>query len=468
MQPVQHVLSPSLNISSPPETLHVLSGSFRSLSLFVLAFSPAARTLSLLHQVPGFGPHQYIGTNRDKIKAAYTTSWATPPILSSWEITSDWHLNHLDNVPITAVSSYISLPHPYTHLYSMGGPTGEVHLLSPQSGSFLEKVQEVLFVPPDKLADADKSRKALRYGSHAIEFAHLPGTNTRLAFVPVLGTNSIEVYTHDPDSGFLTHVYSSPSPRFGVEDGPRHVKVHPNGKILYCVTEHNNLLDVYSFRATGRSDSSTEWSNNPLKYLGTRSLLPPNLSYPSASIQTIHRFRGDTLMLGPSVGAGQWPTEIWATTRGATEDDRGWVSVFKLDQDGMFAPSNSSGKSFGEEGVERYETPTSGGKAHAIDLYPKSPSSFDIPYLEPRVGTPVWILLTDDSDYAAGEVRDGPSISSQPVKRSNPVGGVRVLEWDSWSNGGIREVVSWPSAGKRDGKAESRLMRGGSHAVWLD
>ncbi|KAJ3937625.1 MAG: hypothetical protein NXY57DRAFT_980313 [Lentinula lateritia] len=504
MQPVQQVLSPSLNISSPPETLHVLSGSFRSLSLFLLAFSPAARTLSLLHQVPGFGPHQYIGTNRDKIKssqssetnlstttvglAAYTTSWAVPPILSSWEITSDWHLNHLDNVPITAVSSYISFPHPYTHLYSMGGPTGEVHLLSPQSGSFLEKVQEILFVPPDKLADADKSRKALRYGSHAIEFAHLPGTNTRLAFVPVLGTNSIEVYTHDPDSGFLTHVYSSPSPRSGVEDGPRHVKVHPNGKILYCVTEHNNLLDVYSFRATGRSDSSTEWSNNPLKYLGTRSLLPPNLSYPSASIQTIHRFRGDTLMLGPSVGAGQWPTEIWATTRGATEDDRGWVSVFKLDQDGMFATSNPSGKSFSEEeGVERYETPTSGGKAHAIDLYPKSPSSFDIPYLEPRVGSPVWILLTDDSDYAVGEVRDGPSILSQPVKRSNPVGGVRVLEWDSWSNGGIREVVSWPSAGKWDCKAEivdeeagdteqvveqgsdeGRLMRGGSHAVWLD
>ncbi|GAW06789.1 muconate cycloisomerase 1 [Lentinula edodes] len=162
----------------------------------------------------------------------------------------------------------------------MGGPTGEVHLLSPQSGSFLEKVQEVLFVPPDKLADTDKSRKALRYGSHAIEFAHLPGTNTRLAFVPVLGTNSIEVYTHDPDSGFLTHVYSSPSPRFGVEDGPRHVKVHPNDLI----------------RA-------------------------PNGQTTLSSISTIHRFRGDTLMLGPSVGVGQWPTEIWATTRGATEDD---------------------------------------------------------------------------------------------------------------------------------------------------
>ncbi|KAJ4480967.1 hypothetical protein J3R30DRAFT_3462755 [Lentinula aciculospora] len=488
MQPVQQVLMPSLNASSSPETLHVLSGSFRSLSLFLLAFSPVKRTLSLVQQVPGFGPHQYVSTNRDMLRTngksdglvVYTTSWAIPPILSSWEITPEWHMNHLNNVPITAVSSYIALPPPYTHLYSMGGPTGESHLLSPGTGSFAEKIQEVLFIPAEKLVDADKSRKALRYGSHAIEFTHIPGTNTRLAFVPVLGTSSIEVYTHNPVTGILTHIYSSPSPRIDVEDGPRHVKIHPNRKMLYCVTEHNNLIDVYSISG---DLNATEWSTNPLTHLATRSLLPSQLSYPSASMTTVHQFRGDTLMLGPGVG-GQWPTEIWATTRGATEDVRGWVSVFKLDQDGMFTPSISIDDSAGsEDGVERYETLTSGGKAHAIDLYLKSSShiSPSVTSHSTHAGSPVWILLTDDSDYAAGEVRDEYVSQGFPLnsKEIQAIGGVRVLEWDGWSTGGVQEVVGYPpleipegeprkgDQGGGIGNEHGDVMRGGSHAVWL-
>jgi hypothetical protein len=50
----------------------------------------------------------------------------------------------------------------------------------------------------------------------------------------------MEMYTHDRASGNLTHVISSPSPRGkDAHDGPRHVKIHPNGKVLYCVTEHS-------------------------------------------------------------------------------------------------------------------------------------------------------------------------------------------------------------------------------------
>jgi len=273
----------------------------------------------------------------------------------------------------------------------------------------------------------------------------------------VLGTNSIEVYTHNPDTGFLTHVYSSPSPRVGVEDGPRHVKIHPNGKVLYCVTEHNNLLDVYSIAGNDDTlvEGTSKWPTNPLTHLGTRSLVPPHLSYPSAPLETVHRFRGDTLMLGPSAGEGNLPTEIWATTRGATEDERGWVSVFELDQDGMLVSSLS------DEGVERYETPTSGGKAHAIDLFPKSTASFESTNASHQ-GSPVWILLTDDSDHAAGEVREPQDEASS----SKPIGGVRVLEWNGWFNGGVREVVGWPSEGKNEG-LDGELMRGGSHAVWL-
>lgn len=74
-----------------------------------------------------------------------------------------------------------------------------------------------------------------RYGSHGVEFS-----SSGYAFIPVLGTDSIEMYERDLSTGSLKHVSSNPSPRGqGAHDGPRHVKIHPNGKVLYCVTEHS-------------------------------------------------------------------------------------------------------------------------------------------------------------------------------------------------------------------------------------
>jgi hypothetical protein len=81
-----------------------------------------------------------------------------------------------------------------------------------------------------------------RYGSHGVEFN--PPTNH--AFIPVLGTDSIEMYTRDIDTGLLTHISSIPSPRGpDAHDGPRHVKIHPHGKILYSITEHSTSMSYF-------------------------------------------------------------------------------------------------------------------------------------------------------------------------------------------------------------------------------
>lgn len=60
-----------------------------------------------------------------------------------------------------AVSSYITVPPPFTHIYSTGGPSGEVHLVDQETGGFGEKVQEFLFVKEDELESADKTRVGL-------------------------------------------------------------------------------------------------------------------------------------------------------------------------------------------------------------------------------------------------------------------------------------------------------------------
>jgi hypothetical protein len=95
---------------SAPSTpiYHLLSGSFRSLSLFLLAFSPLHRTLSFVQRVSSLGPHQYLATNARK-DVAYATSWAAPPELSSWfierSVNNPWRIEFMNSVPISKSSS---------------------------------------------------------------------------------------------------------------------------------------------------------------------------------------------------------------------------------------------------------------------------------------------------------------------------------------------------------------------------
>ncbi|KAJ7465109.1 hypothetical protein FB451DRAFT_1262652 [Mycena latifolia] len=459
--PLQQALNASAPFAAPVPIHHILTGSFRSLSLFLLAFSPLQRTLELVQTVPAFGPHQYIALGpargEGEARTAYTTSWALPPQLQSWAIErtdAGPRVRFVDSVDITATSSYIAVPPPYSHAYSAGGPSAQVHALPAPVGTpgFGPHLQELYFVPQTEWAAADRTRKALRYGSHGIEFA-FPPHGPALAFVPVLGGSTIEVYTRAAD-GALTHIDTSPAPvRPGAlspaegteeEDGPRHVKVHPNGRVLYCVTEHSNYLDVYTIHPPdGRAPV--------LAYVASRSLLPAHLR-PAASPSddnTTHTaaFRGDTLLLAPPTPASPSPQSIFATTRGAEgAGAKGWVSVFRLDGEGMFAGDGDGNPYL----VERYEARTGGGKAHALDVRAKDAENGE--------DGEMWVLLTDD-DVDGDETKPG----------------VRVLEWDGWlwRGGGtrLREVVSWPAAGvyedKEDPEAKER-MRGGSHAVWLD
>ena len=94
-----------------------------------------------------------------------------------------------------------------------------------------------------------------------------------------------------------------------------------------------------------------------------------------------------------------------------------------------------------DEEAYRLWTPTSGGKANAIDILPKTLSESGL-----------WILLTDDDDATASPTG---------------VGAVRVLEWDGWTGGGIKLIAEWPSPDSPN-QLEGERIRGASHAIWLD
>jgi carboxy-cis,cis-muconate cyclase len=191
-------------------------------------------------------------------RICYTTTWAKEPSLSSWSIGESYDtLQHLNTVPISerhlfssrnlikrstflaATSSYLQITPDSKRLYSAGGPTGEVHSLA-VDGSIGIKLQELLYVEPDELAQADKTRVALRYGSHGIDI----NLATKQAFVPHLGSNSIYMYDVLANGG-LNLVNKAESFGNG-KDGPRHVIFSEDGTTLYTVTEHSGFFALFT------------------------------------------------------------------------------------------------------------------------------------------------------------------------------------------------------------------------------
>ena len=84
------------------------------------------------------------------------------------------------NLRVAATSSYIILPPPYSRAYSVGGPSGEVHLIDPSTGGFGDQLQRVLFVPENELPNADKTKVALVCHRYLILFIHCRSEEPRL------------------------------------------------------------------------------------------------------------------------------------------------------------------------------------------------------------------------------------------------------------------------------------------------
>ncbi|KAF9505991.1 hypothetical protein BS47DRAFT_1334019 [Hydnum rufescens UP504] len=432
MDAPQTILSQSISCPSAPHNLYLICGTFNTIFLYILAFNTQSHTLSISSRIDACGPHQYIASD-SKHDRIYATTWAANPSLSSWIV--HWGNNPDDSVPtleflnqvdIMATSSYITLTS--SGIYSVGGPTGEVHSIDPSTRGFGKQLQALVYTT-EPLEKADKTRKALRHGPHAIEF-----NSAGKAFVPHLGTNSIIMYQLDEHTGTLGWLSDTKSPRDG--DGPRHVVPGPNGKYLYSVTEHTSYVDVF------------EIVGNNLIYRQSGSIIPPGTLFPfpfhprSTSYtewndaSTMSNYRGDTIRLSrrrnQTRDSSNSPPFLFATTRGASPAHKGYVAAFALTSDGLLSSRSSASDPYstfhsGEleadvEPLHRYETPTSGGKANAIEIAPYSISS-----------SSYWIALTDDEQ-----------------------GYVHVLEWSA-KRGSLKELD------------HVQLDAGSlaSHAIWL-
>lgn len=294
----------------------------------------------------------------------------------AYAVKSPTDITLLGSAPTRARSGYVTASE--KALYSAGGATGEVFSLDPTTGNINTPDASSDAMAPNKHVSSDvislqklefldeNSQRddgtvmdfgGLRHGAHS---ADLSPEGTTL-YIADIGRNCIWTYSVDQTTGELTLGEKHISPRSS--DGPRHVTPHPSGRYVYCLQEHTSMVDVFF-----TSDGGVK-----LKHEQGVRIIPAG--------EREGDYWADEVRV--SLSDGERPKYLYASTRGLEEGKKGWVAVYKLDEDGKIATSVPPDSSFSKQAdsstadqtpdnglLYLWETPTSGGWANAIQPGP--------------------------------------------------------------------------------------------------
>ncbi|KAK5135494.1 hypothetical protein LTR08_005129 [Meristemomyces frigidus] len=380
-------------------------GSFNH-DLFTLRFEPPLpinsdqASLSVIRPTPAIGGHSWLALSKDK-RFLYCTAWTEPhPSIAAYSVKQGGRdIQFLNAKRVGALSGYVCCCE--THLYSVGGPTGEVFKLS-SDGSIGDLVQELNFVEPEGV-NVSEQRGAvshgdfggLRHGAHSVDLS----PDGQSLYVADIGRNCIWTYSINSRSEtggpprqigswtsgdgreseqrpHLKLASKHISPRS--HDGPRHTWPHPNGKILYSLQEHSSVVDLFSIASDGVS----------LQHVAGVKIIPDDKDPKEYWADEVR------LSTGPDKST---PRYMYASTRGLVAETKGYVAVFRINTDGTLASDTA---------LDIWETPTSGGIANAIEPAPWSGDNRTeaVEYLSLTDSEEGWVIMLGFDGKKVSEV----------------------------------------------------------------
>ena len=391
-----------------------LVGAFNHASLYTLQFSPptasSSASLSIIREHPAISGHSWLSFSVHK-RFLYTTAWTKPtPSVAAYTVKAGGRdIQFLNAKHVKALSGYVCVNE--THLFSVGGPTGEVFRLE-ADGSIGPLVQELDFVSGQGENVSEKRGTVphgdfggLRHGSHSVDLS----PDGRSLYVADIGRNCIWTYavknTRMMDEEPLTLGTKHISHREG--DGPRHTWPHPNSKILYCLQEHTSMVDVFSIGNDGTT----------LEHRQGVKIIPAD--------EDPKKYWADEVRLSTGPDASK-PRYMYTSTRGLKADTKGYVAAFALNDDGLVAS---------ESAIHIWQTPTSGGLANAIEPAPwtNKQSEEGVEYLAMTDSEEGWVFMLS---FDGHEIKEVARLSLGTTEGGEVVGAATAV-WLGMEGGGI-------------------------------
>ncbi|KAM3460551.1 hypothetical protein MY5147_002917 [Beauveria neobassiana] len=350
--------------------MELFVGTFNAPYLYTLSFDPHLAHLNVTHISNATAYHPWLSFAPNQ-KTLYATTWE-PPGVAAYKIHRDddgssHTLELINSNPVVELPGYVTATNSY--LYSAGCASGEVFRVE-SDGALGDLAQQLYFPiggsegvsPPGRVA-------GIANGTHSVD----PSPDGDTLYVADIGANGVWTFTVSEANGnpaVLTDQQLHGAPRD--HDGPRHAWPHPDGKILYTIGEHSNMVDV--FRVKKHCNGTVK----DLEHLQGASVLPQG--------SNVTHFAADEVRLstGPP---GSPPQYLFASTRGRVNNANGYVSAFELDTEGKLVHT---------EAVDIWETPTSGESANAVEPAPWVAAA------SPDAPSQQYLALTDD---IAGKLR---------------------------------------------------------------
>ena len=329
-------------------TFNFLVGTFNTSTLYtlVVTITPSKPpSLHIAHRSSCVGSHSWLHLSPDK-KLLYATAWNESPTVVAYRVHAPDRIELINQAPVASRSGYVTASD--KAVYSAGGASGEVFAVDASTGGFAltapncpaEPLQELVFVEDSPQQDDGSVLDfgGLRHGAHSADLS----PDGRILYVADIGRNAIFCFAV-ADDGTLRLGEKHPSPR--KDDGPRHVWPHPAGRMVYCLQEHSQMVDVFEVDVEGPR----------LKHVQGVRVMPLGAD--------VKDFWADEVRTSFSDGAR--PRWLYASTRGLDKGTKGYVSAWRLTDDGRIDGE-------GEQGglVSMWQTPTSGGFANAIQPGP--------------------------------------------------------------------------------------------------
>lgn len=345
-------------------------GTFNTSDLYFLHFSPGTisreASLTIVRSLPAIGYHSWLALSKpgslSEQRYLYATAWTDPPSIAAYSVDpSTRDIQFMNAKPVKARSGYVCASR--THVYSVGGPTGEAFKLLPD-GSIGDLVQELSFVDQENSTTRSDVPHGdfggLRHGSHSVDLS----PDGRSLYVADIGRNAIFTYSINHTEASSPHLVLGSkhiSPR--TNDGPRHTWPHPNGHILYSLQEHSSMVDLFSIGTNGTT----------LTHITGVKIIPKDKDPAD--------YWADEVRISTSEA---FPRYLYASTRGLHKETMGFVAVFELNADGTLLSNQA---------ICIWETPTSGGIANAIEPAPPQKSSQQIEYIAMTDSEEGWVFV---------------------------------------------------------------------------
>jgi 6-phosphogluconolactonase len=174
----------------------------------------------------------------------------------------------------------------------------------------------------------------------------------RFAFVPTLGLDRVQQLQVGQDGTLSPNVPAAVTT--ATDAGPRHLALHPNGKLVFVVNETASTLTPYGLGTDGKLSPGNSVSTLPTGFTGEsygqhvevspggRFVYASNVGHDSLAVFAVEPTSGALTHLQDQPSGGAWPRDFDVDPNGdvlvVANRDSNSLCVFAIGADGKLTP----------------------------------------------------------------------------------------------------------------------------------